>query len=564
VLAERSNPILAESLGRTRRPAVAVRYPPSAVCPQISVAAPRRVGGDARIAHMFDTGLPGLADLATADDSVVIAAITGWACIEAAASARRLAAIAELVRRRADGPTDCAQWSCDNWDSMAAEVAAALHVSHGMASGQMYLSVALRDRLPNVAALLADGTISARLVAAIVWRTDLIKDEAALALTDTTLAEEAIRFGPLSVAKTEQAIDAIVDRYDPAALRRTRAAARGRDVVIDSPYGQDGTANLWGTLYSTDAAVLDRRLAQMAHGVCDDDPRTMAQRRADALGALAAGADRLACGCGNAVCPAGVDVDQRATSVIIHVVAEELALTAVPDPRMSGAAPARPFKPGTPLSEALEPDPTSNGIKPPAGRIVSGGAVPAPLLAELIRGGAKVRPLHLPADAYGEAGYRPSAALERFIRCRDLTCRFPGCDRPAEFCDIDHTVPYPLGLTHPSNLKCLCRKHHLLKTFWEGTNGWSDTQRPDGTIVWTAPSGQTYTTRPGSRLLFPSLCVPTGELPTAPTAERPPGDRGLTMPRRRRTREQDRAYRFETERALNAARLAERNVPPPF
>jgi hypothetical protein len=32
------------------------------------------------------------------------------ACVEAAASARRLAAIAELVRRRADGPTDCAQW----------------------------------------------------------------------------------------------------------------------------------------------------------------------------------------------------------------------------------------------------------------------------------------------------------------------------------------------------------------------------------------------------------------------------------------------------------------------
>jgi hypothetical protein len=36
----------------------------------------------------------------------------------------------------------------------------------------------------------------------------------------------------------------------------------------------------------------------------------------------------------------------------------------------------------------------------------------------------------------------------------------------------------------------------------------------DGTIVWTSPSAQTYTTRPGSRLLFPALCPPTGELPT--------------------------------------------------
>ena len=390
---------------------------------------------------MFDSGLPGPADLAGADESLVVAAITGWACVEAAASASRLAAIAELVRRRADGPTDCAQWSCDNWDAMAAEVAAALHVTHGMASGQMYLSVALRDRLPTVAALFVEGMLSARLVAAIVWRTELIKDEAALALVDKTLAEEAIGFGPLSVAKTEQAIDVIVDRYDPAALRRTHAAARGRQVVIDSPHGRNGTTAFWGTLYSTDATMLERRLTQMAHGVCDDDPRTIVQRRADALGALAAGAEVLACECGNAACPARFEVDQRATSVVIHVVADESALTSSPDP---------------------EPDAPNGGIQPPSGRIVGGGAVPGPRLAELSRGGATLSPVRHPGDAPAESGYRPSAALQRFIRCRDLTCRFPDCDRPAEFCDIDHTVPYPLGPTHPSNLKCLCRKHFLL------------------------------------------------------------------------------------------------------
>jgi hypothetical protein len=514
---------------------------------------------------MFDTGLPGPADLAGADESMVIAAVTGWACVEAAASARRLAAIAELVRRRADGPTDCAQWSCDNWDCMAAEVAAALHVSHGMASGQMYLSVTLHDRLPRVAAMFAEGMLSARLVAAIVWRTDLIKDEAALALADQTMAEEAIRFGPLSVAKTHAAIDAIIDRYDPAALRRTRAAARGRDVVIDSANGQDGTTNLWGTLYSTDAAVLERRLNQMAHEVCDDDPRTIPQRRADALGALAAGAERLACGCGNTACLTGIDADQRATSVVIHVVAEQSALTAAPDPHMSGESPARPITPDTPISEALAPDPETDapgdGIKRPGGLMVGGGAVPAPLLAELIGGGAKLTPVHHPGDAPAESGYRPSAALERFIRCRDMTCRFPGCERPSEFCDVDHTVPWPFGLTHPSNLKCLCRKHHLLKTFW---SGWSDQQRPDGTIVWTAPTGQTYTTRPGSSLLFPSLCLPTGELPAAATIHRQPGNRGIMMPTRRRTREQDRTRRIDAERALNAAHVAERNKPPPF
>jgi hypothetical protein len=39
-----------------------------------------------------------------------------------------------------------------------------------------------------------------------------------------------------------------------------------------------------------------------------------------------------------------------------------------------------------------------------------------------------------------------------------MTCRFPGCDHPAEFADIDHTNAYAAGgLTHASNLKWLTR-----------------------------------------------------------------------------------------------------------
>ena len=179
-----------------------------------------------------------------------------------------MAAVAELVARRADGPTDCAHWSCDNWDAIAAEVAAALGISHAVASGQMYLGVALRDRLPRVAALFAEGTLSARLASSIVWHTDLIKDPDALRLVDETLAQTPPNFGPLSVSKTAQAIDAVVDRHDPAAVRRARAGGRGRDVVISPADDHSGTANLWGSLFANDAAVLDRRLTQLAHDVC--------------------------------------------------------------------------------------------------------------------------------------------------------------------------------------------------------------------------------------------------------------------------------------------------------
>jgi hypothetical protein len=185
--------------------------------------------------------------------------------------------------------------------------------------------------------------------------------------------------------------------------------------------------------------------------------------------------------------------------------------------------------------------------------------VPAPLLAELIAHGATVRFLTDPAALGATDGYRPCAALERFVRARDLTCRFPGCDRPAVFADIDHTQPYPYGATHASNTKCYCRQHHLVKTFWEG---WTDTQAADGTVRVTTPTGHTYTTTPFSTLLFPSWNTTTGPPPPASgtTPPRHPG-RGLMMPTRRRTRVQNRAAYITRERELNALqRQHERNA----
>ena len=139
--------------------------------------------------------------------------------------------------------------------------------------------------------------------------------------------------------------------------------------------------------------------------------------------------------------------------------------------------------------------------------VLGGPVVPAAPLADLAaRGAVELRPLIHPGQSPPEPRYRPSPALADFVRCRDLTCRFPNCDRPADVCDIDHTVPYDAGgPTHASNLKCLCRKHHLLKTFWSGATGWRDEQLPDGTVIWTSPSGHTYRTAPGSKLLVPEF-----------------------------------------------------------
>ncbi len=116
------------------------------------------------------------------------------------------------------------------------------------------------------------------------------------------------------------------------------------------------------------------------------------------------------------------------------------------------------------------------------------------------------------------------------------------------------------------------RTHHLVKTFW----GWTEKQLADGTLILTSPAGHTHVTTPGSALLFPSLCHAVGGMPT-PETDPPPdnycGDRSAMMPKRRRTRAQNRAHRIATERRQNHdARLAQRagpaappdDEPPPF
>ncbi|BBZ49464.1 DUF222 domain-containing protein [Mycobacterium heidelbergense] len=498
------------------------------------------------------------------DDAAIVTTITDSARAENRACAHRLAAIAELYERR-QIPVEDGQgrelWRIDPWESVAAEVAAAQGITAAAAGAQLHNAICLHERLPKVAALFATGTINYRTVSMIVARTLLALEPDIMAAIDAELAEALLTWGPLSLHKTEQAIDALVERHDPAARRRTESVVRSRYVDVEQ---RGGIASLSGEVYSTDATLLDRRLTALAHTVCDDDPRTVDQRRADALGALAAGHTTLTCACGGSDCPAGQT--PTAASVVVHVVAEAAALDAA-SADLHGERPGDggpeivrdPERLAELIREATGPGPSDRPGRPPTrpvpnpALVLGGPVIPAQVLADLAaRGAVDLRPLIHPGDSPPEPRYRPSAALADFIRCRDMTCRFPGCDRPADVSDIDHTIPYGRGgPTHASNLKCLCRKHHLLKTFWPGPGGWRDEQLPDGTVIWTSPSGHTYRTVPGSRLLVPALSLPTAVLPPQRGAGVGHAERGAMMPKRRRPRATDRLHRIMAERNRN-------------
>ncbi len=403
----------------------------------------------------------------------------------------------------------------DTMAAVAAEVAAALRISQGLAASRLRYARAMRERLPKTAEVFSAGDIGYLMFATIVYRTDLIVDPDVLAAVDAQLAANVARWPSMTKARLAGQVDKIVARADADAVRRRKEYRAQRQFWVGE--SQDGVCQIGGSLLAVDAHALDARLSALAGTVCEHDPRSREQRRADALGALAGGADRLGCGCGRADCAAGKR--PAAPPVVIHLIAEAATING------TGSA--------------------------PASQMNADGLITAELVAELAKTATLV-PLVHPGDAPPEPGYAPSKALADFVRCRDLTCRWPGCDEPATNCDLDHTIPYAAGgPTHASNLKCYCRTHHLVKTFW----GWRDQQLPDGTLILTSPSGHTYVSTPGSALLFPSLCHFSGGIP-APEAD-PPYDhcdqRTAMMPKRRRTRAQDRAYRIATERRQNHA-----------
>lgn len=454
------------------------------------------------------------------------------------ATAEMLVSIGHLFRLRLREFGECANWACDTTDAVTAEVAAALRISQGLSANHLSNARAMRDDLPQLATVFVAGDIDYLMFQTLVYRTGLITDPEAKADVDAELAAKIPRWPSLSRGQIAARVDRIVARHDRDGVRRRQK--KSDDRIIEIWDSGDGLSEIRGFLRNIDGHALDARLDALADTVCDADPRTKVHRRADAMGALAAGADRLVCECDSENCPASDK--PPATAVVIQVIAEQATIDGVCD--VPGFA--------TVGDELLPPE----------------------LVRELARS-AKLVPLVHPGDAAPECGYAPSRALADFVRCRDLTCRFPGCDRPAICCDLDHTVAFGEGgTTHASNLKCLCRQHHLSKTFW----AWRDEQLRDGTVIWTSPSGERYVTTPGSALLFPSLCRPTGELEHVPRADDRGGERTAMMPKRRMTRAQNRARRIADERRLNRedrevhiakkrwerALLMATDEPPPF
>ncbi|WP_230858961.1 HNH endonuclease signature motif containing protein [Actinoplanes aureus] len=95
---------------------------------------------------------------------------------------------------------------------------------------------------------------------------------------------------------------------------------------------------------------------------------------------------------------------------------------------------------------------------------------------------ARILPLVFGGDSQildaGRSRRLVTGPLRRALNARDRGCTFPGCDRPAGWCDAHHIVPWTDGgTTDLTNVALLCEHHHRAV---HDVNGWQVRIGADG------------------------------------------------------------------------------------
>lgn len=388
------------------------------------------------------------------------------------------------------------------------EVAGILGLTETAARRMIGLGCDLRWRLHQVRAEFQSGRI------------DLAKSHAlseALAnVSDDKLEEIERRLldgaGHSTTSRLKERARRLIARLDPDGARERRLrAADDRDVRVIA--GDNAMSYLDGLLPAEGGRILAMRLRAMAFDVCTHDPRTQAQRRADALVALASGDTHLACHCGRPDCTAEPDTTAKGAGSRVQVLVGVNASTLLGFDNLPGHLSGYGAIDAD-LARELAADATWK-------RILTLSAADRTGLADESRSGPTLGigpTLPAPKDStqavtartrkrLQELTYRPSVRLAEIVRTRDGACRFPNCVAPATTCDLDHTVPFDHdcpergGLTTESNLACLCRTHHRLKTL----GYWSVRQIGEGRLEWIDPTGRATVTHPRGPFSDPEM-----------------------------------------------------------
>ncbi|MFW3384950.1 UNVERIFIED_CONTAM: DUF222 domain-containing protein [Kocuria sp. CPCC 205274] len=473
-----------------------------------------------------------------------------WLAGQAARTAARFQAMAQAEAEiaaggflRPDPLSPLAEAEHQLLVDVAAEVGPALRLPAGTARRRVEDAVLLAEMLPEVLTALEEGRIGSPQAAVLVeqWR-ELITQAPTWAPG---------RCDPPPVAAVGRLITELLDRAPHATAAQLRATARTRRAVLVAGAEERArraarrTRAVWvepaadGTAWLH--ALLEAPVALAVHDRLEDLARLLGQEVPDPARPGRPGPQEQEESVPRSVSELRADV--LADLLLDGVLLEEPGFPRGVRARVSVLVPV----------SVLTCAGTAGGGVP----VLSGyGPISAEVARQLAAGaGAWHRVLTHPVTGvvldHDRTVYSVPRDLRRLVELRDGTCRFPGCRRRSETCDLDHTVAWARGgPTAEHNLAALCRHHHRVKHrhghlgAWsvrritpgphDGTAPGTDGSPPGGTtghaavLEWTSPGGLVHRTAPEHTAARPepehTVAGTAPDRRSAPATGRPPGN----------------------------------------
>lgn len=327
------------------------------------------------------------------------------------------------------------------------DLAMRLAMSENTVRAHFHMADTLVRRLPTVWRYFRDGLIplaNARTAAQTAYSMPL--DPTTDRLLDESLADAARTLTPGKFATKARVTRQRIHPTDPA-VRHENARADRR---IYTEQVDDGMG--WLYLYSDAATIEAARKRLRANAVQlrgrDGETRTLAHIEADIAGDLLTGKGT-----------------RYAVKVRLGVTIPVTALTDKPE-----------------LLQNAHTDPA----------ILDGYGPIDPITAKALAASATsfrrifTDPINGIVLTMGRTTYRPTTTQREYLARKYRTCSAPGCNRPADECDIDHTTDWQYGgLTNSDNLAPMHESHHRVSHVTKITA----TRSPNGSITWTTPTG---------------------------------------------------------------------------
>ncbi|HEY9391398.1 MAG TPA: DUF222 domain-containing protein [Mycobacteriales bacterium] len=388
-------------------------------------------------------GLLARFDPSELDDEGLLTVLGGLERVVAAAHAAQAKVMAAFTRVRPPTPGH------PFGEFVADEISLVLSTTRRVAANRVAQAVEMTTRTPAVLHALESGVLD-------LYRTKVVTD-ATYRLDDATAARVATHVVDKAEGCNAFQVRALVRRavlqVDPEGAQRRHETARADRRLVLTP-AEDGMAELVAFLPAEKAVAVYQRVDGLArsHRV-PGGKRGADERRADVFVGLLLGRRHP-----------GTAGESDGLRPLVHVTVAATTLAGADNkPALLdryGPIPAV-------FARAIASDPTG----------VWKRLVTDPVDGTLVE--------------HSRHTYRPPAAIDDFVRARDHTCRFPGCQRSAQHADLDHTIPWPKGPTTAGNLGALCRHHHRLKhhTTWRLT-------QTNGRFHWTSPTAHHHTTHP--------------------------------------------------------------------